>query len=158
MIARITSKATCVSTCTPQCYKQIFLMQNICTVEGKQSSPLWVNGYLSSTFFKTLQFTHITHHSIHYTQNYEVSLGRCLQREFSLQFTACLLLLMQTQHLCNDIYYLTMHEILKVWVKLVDSILCHTIHILPKWDPPANIVHSTTHFIHITVHISKKIL
>jgi hypothetical protein len=155
MIARIIWKETRGSICTPPCYKDILLMQKICTLEGKLSSPLWVNGCLSSAFFKTLQ--HTEHTSLYMLQNYEVSLGSRLQREFSLQYTACLILLMQTEHLCNDIYCLTMLVILKVWVKLVDCLLCH-IHILPKWDSPAHIVHTTTHFIHITVYISQKVV
>jgi hypothetical protein len=35
------------------------------------------------------------------------------------------LLLMQTEQLCDCIHYLTNHIIMKVWVKIVDSILHH---------------------------------
>jgi hypothetical protein len=65
---------------------------------------------------------------------------------------------MQTEHLCDDMYYLNREVILKVWVRLVDSLLCRTIDLLPKRDSTALIVHTTTQFIHITVHISQKIM
>jgi hypothetical protein len=153
MIARITSNTTHVSICTPPCYKHLFLLLKLCTTEGK---PLLHCGWMN--ILAQLSSKHTAHHRIHYTQNYVVSLGICVQKECSLQFIACLVLLMQTEHLCNDIYYLTMHVILKVWVKLVDSLLSHTIHILPKWDTHVHIVHTTTHLIHITVRISQKIV
>jgi hypothetical protein len=52
---------------------------------------------------------------------------------------------MQREHLCNDIYYLNVHVILKVCVKSVDSLMCHTIIILPKRDWPEYI---TIYIIH----------
>jgi hypothetical protein len=65
---------------------------------------------------------------------------------------------MQTEHLCDDVYYQTIHVILKVWEKLVDSLLYHTINVFPKRDSPALIVHTATYFLHITVHIFQKIM
>jgi hypothetical protein len=107
MIARITSKATHVSICTPPYYKHLFLKQKIWTLEGKPPSTLLVNAYLSSTFFKTTQNTLHTSPYTYYTQNYEVSVGSYLQREFPIKFTACILLLVQTEILFNDMYILS---------------------------------------------------
>jgi hypothetical protein len=74
-------------------------------------TTLWLNGNLSSTLLKTTH-THSKHHYILHTK----LLHNCLQREFSLHFTACLLralLLLQTEHLCDDVNYLTINVIFK---------------------------------------------
>jgi hypothetical protein len=65
---------------------------------------------------------------------------------------------MQTEHLCDHVYYQTIHVILNVLVKLVDSPLYHTINEFQKRDSPALIVHTTTHFLHITDHIFQEIM
>jgi hypothetical protein len=94
----------------------------------QECNPLHIpQNKLLNFFLNTTK--HGTLHCIYNKHNFEVSLRRCLQSEFSHQLIDCHLLLMQTDHLYNDIYYLTMHVILKVCVKLENSILCHTIHI-----------------------------
>jgi hypothetical protein len=65
---------------------------------------------------------------------------------------------MQTEQLCDGAYYLTIHVILNVWVELVEAVLYHTINKFPKRDSPTLIVHSTTLFLHIFVHIFQQIM
>jgi hypothetical protein len=67
-MATITSKATRVSIRTPPCYKHLFYMQKMWTLEVKQSSTLWLNGYLTSTVFKTLEITQHTSPYILHTE------------------------------------------------------------------------------------------
>jgi hypothetical protein len=134
--------------------------QDIYYIRWETLESVWVNANLNSTFLKT-QHTQHTHHCIYYTQNYKVRLQNWLQENlhFTLQSVFLYaLLLMQTQQLCDDVYYLTIHVILNVWVKLVDSVLYYTINEFPKRDSPALIVRTTTHFLHITVHIFQKIM
>jgi hypothetical protein len=64
------------------------------------------------------------------------------------------LLLVQTEQLCDGVYYLTIHVILKGWVKMVDSFVNHTINEFAKWDLPALILHTMTHSLHITAYFS----
>jgi hypothetical protein len=66
------------------------------------------------------------------------------------------LLLMQTEELYGGINSLTKDIILKVWVKLKDSILYHTTNeILPPKMVHFTFVHTMTHLLHITAHLSE---
>jgi hypothetical protein len=60
---------------------------------------------------------------------------------------------MQTQLLCDGVYYLTKEVMFQVLLKMEDIILCHTMNKFPKWDSPALTVHTMTYFLHFTAHI-----
>lgn len=60
---------------------------------------------------------------------------------------------------CKDNnYVLNKHVIFQVSVKMEHNFLCHTINEFSSWDSPALIVHTRTHFPHITVHILQNIM
>jgi hypothetical protein len=103
--------------------------------------------------------THSTHYCIYYTREYIVILENCLQRELTLHFTVSLV--RSTSTVANRTlmwsWILPNHTWnLEVLVISVDSLLCHTINEFPKRDSPALILHTTTNFLHLTVHIFQK--
>jgi hypothetical protein len=66
---------------------------------------------------------------------------------------------MQTEHLCDDVYYLTILVIFKEsLVEINRDPFYHTINEFAKWHSTLFIVHTTTHFLHFTVHIFQKIM
>jgi hypothetical protein len=162
MIARITSMTTCVSLCTPSSYKNLFLMvaryrmyiiwKTVYSIVGEWKS------YLSLLQNITTHTAHITVYITHKNIEWD---WRIVFREYFHFTLQCLLLkallLIQTEHFCDDIYYQTIHEILKTWLQLLHSLLYQIMNEFPKPDSPVLIVHTTTHFLQITVHIFQMI-
>jgi hypothetical protein len=62
---------------------------------------------------------------------------------------------MQKQEICDGIHYLTKDIILKVWVKMIDSIVYRTINEIPKWDSAAFFTDDDTFLTHHCLHISE---
>jgi hypothetical protein len=92
-------------------YTSLFIIYTMPWNE-KSLIPLWVNGNLGTLHSWKQNNTH--HTSYMYIKHHT----------FPAIFLKALLL-MQTEQLCDCIHYLTNHVIMKVWVKIVDSILHH---------------------------------
>jgi hypothetical protein len=136
MIARIISMTTGVSLYTPPFYKCLLLMQARYIIRWETVDS--IVGVCKSWISYILQNS--TSHTSHFT----------LESIF-LQS----LLPMQKQEICDGIHYLTKDMILKVWVKMVDFIVYHTISAIPKWDSAAFFTDDDTFATHHCLHFSE---
>jgi hypothetical protein len=120
MIARITSVSTVVSLYTPTFYKYLLLMQGRYIIRWETVDSIVGVCKSWNSYVLENSTTHTSHFFVYNTH-------------FTLEpFFLKSLLLMQTQEICDGIHYLTKDIILKVWVKMVDSIVFHTISEIPK--------------------------
>jgi hypothetical protein len=139
MIATVTSMTACVSLYTPPYLvistyfwskKDIFIrLETVDSIEGEWKS---CNTYILEN--STTHTEHITVYITHFTS----------QSIFVLK----VLLLMQSEQLCDGIHYLTEDIILNVWVKMVHCLQYHTINEISEsrftclWYTPRYIYHT----------------
>jgi hypothetical protein len=81
----------------------------------------------------------------------------CLQSDFVLHFTFCLLTSTwtdQTVQKCDSVHYITKYVILEVCFKKSSLF---SLSEFPKWGSITIILHTMIPFLHITIHIIQKI-
>jgi hypothetical protein len=98
-------------------YTSLFMFYTV-PWNGKLFIPLWVNENLGTLHSRDQNNPHTHTHT---------TLPYIYIKHFTSQaiFFLKALLLMQKDQICDCIHYLTSHIIMKVWVRIVDSILHH---------------------------------